>query len=58
MKDKMESTMIASKVGVDDLEEHLRKKRLRRFRHTVRRAEEVEIKKVLDTKIAKKKAGQ
>ena len=31
------------KVGIDDLEEHLTQKRLRWFRHVVRRAEEVEI---------------
>ena len=31
MRDKMESTVIAVKVGVDDLEEHLRQKRLRWF---------------------------
>ena len=29
LKDKVESTVIASRVGVDDLEEHLRQKRLR-----------------------------
>ena len=34
-------------MGVDDLEEHLRQKRLRWFRHIVRRDEEVEIKRVL-----------
>ena len=49
--DKMESTVIALKVGVDSLEEHLRMKRLRWFRHIVRRDEEVEIKRVLELKI-------
>ena len=44
LKDKMESEVIALRMGVDDLEEHLRQKRLRRFRHTVRRDEKVEIK--------------
>ena len=29
LKDMVESTVIASRVGVDDLEEHLRQKRLR-----------------------------
>ena len=29
LKDMVESTVIASRVGVDDLEEHLRKERLR-----------------------------
>ena len=37
-------TVIASRVGVNDLEEHLRQKRLRWFGHTVRRDEEIEIK--------------
>ena len=41
---EVESTVIASRVGVDDLEAQLRQKRLRWFRHTVRRDEEVEIK--------------
>ena len=47
LKDVVESTVIASRVGVDDLEEHLRQKRLRWFGHIARRDEEVEIKKVL-----------
>ena len=51
LKDMVESTVIALGVGVDDLEEHLRQKRLRWFGHTVRRDEEVEIKKVLELKI-------
>ena len=42
LKDMVESTVIASRV--DDLEEHLKQKRLRWFRHIVRRDEEVEIK--------------
>ena len=46
LKDMAESTVIASRVGVDDLEEHLRQKRLRWFGHIVRR-DEMEIKKVL-----------
>ena len=33
LKNKVESTVIALRVGVDDLEEHLRQKRLRLFRH-------------------------
>ena len=37
LKDKMESTVIALRVGVDDLEEHLKQKKLRWFRHIVRR---------------------
>ena len=51
LRDKMESTVIASKVGVDNLEEHMRQKRLRWFGHSARRDEEVEIKKVLELKI-------
>ena len=43
LKDKVESTVTASRVGVDDLEEHLRQKRLKCFGHIVRRDEEVEI---------------
>ena len=43
--------VIASRVGVDDLEEHLRQKRLRWFGHIIRRHEQVEIKKVLELKI-------
>ena len=50
-KDMVESMVIASRVGVDNLEEHLRQKRLRWFGHIVRRDEEVEIKKVLELKI-------
>ena len=46
LKDNVESTVIALRVGVDNLEEHLRQKRLRWFGHTVRRDEEVEIKSV------------
>ena len=49
MKDKVESTVM--RMGVDNLEEHLRQKRLRWFRHIVSRDEEVEIKKVLEQKI-------
>ena len=44
LKDMVESTVIASRVGVNDLEEHLRQKRLKWFGHIVRRDEEVEIK--------------
>ena len=44
LKDMVESTVTASRVGVDDLEEHLRQKRLRWFGHIVRRDEEVQIK--------------
>ena len=50
LKDMAESTVIALRVGLDDLEEHLRQKRLRWFGHIVRREEEVEIKKVMDLK--------
>ena len=48
LKDMVESTVIASRVGVNDLEEHLKQKRLRWFEHIVRRDEEVEIKKVFE----------
>ena len=41
MKDMVESTVTASRVRVDDLEEHLRKKRLRWFGHIARRDKEV-----------------
>ena len=51
LKYKMKSTVIALKVGVDNLGENWRQKRLRWFRHIVRRDEEVEIKKVLELKI-------
>ena len=51
LKDMVESTVTASRVGVDDLEKHLKQKRLRWFGHIVRRDEEVEIKKVLELKI-------
>ena len=51
LKDMVECTVIASRVGVDDLEEHLRQKRLRWFGHIARRGEEVEIKKVFELKI-------
>ena len=44
LKDMVESMVIASRVGMNDLEEHLRQKRLRWFGHIVRRDEEVEIK--------------
>ena len=51
LKDMVESTMIASRVGVDDLEEHMRQKRLRWLGQIARRDEEVEIKKVFELKI-------
>ena len=47
LKDMAESRVIALRVGVDDLEEHLKQKRLRWFGHIARRDEEVEIKKCL-----------
>ena len=46
LKDKVERIVIASRVGVADLEEHLRQTRLSWFGYTVRRDEEVEIKSV------------
>ena len=49
LKDMVESMVIA--LRVDDLEEHLRKKRLRWFGHIGRRNEEVEIKKMLELKL-------
>ena len=42
LQDKVESKLITSRVGVEDLEDNLRQKRLRWFRHIVRRDEEVE----------------
>ena len=44
LKDKVESIVIASRVGVDDLEEHLRQKRLTWFGLIIRRDEEMELK--------------
>ena len=58
LKDMVESTVIASRVGVDDLEEHLRQKRLRLFGHIARRDEEVEIKKVFELKIEGRRKRQ
>ena len=58
LKDMVESTVIASRVGVNDLEEHLWQKRLRWFGHIVRRDEKVEIKKILDLKIGQRKRGR
>ena len=58
VKDNVKSMVIASRLGVDDLEEHLRQKRLRWFGHIVRRDEEVEIEKVLELKIGRREAGQ
>ena len=54
----VESTVIASRVGLDNLEEHLRQKRLRWFGHIVRRDEEVEIRKVFELKIGRRKRGR
>ena len=58
LKDMIESTVIASRVGVDNLEEHLRQKRLRWFGYIVRRDEEMEIKKVLELKIEGRRERQ
>ena len=58
LKDMVESTVTASRVGVNNLEEHLRQKRLRWFGHIVRRDEEVEIKKVFELKIGRRKRGR
>ena len=41
LKDMVESTVLASRLGVDNLEEHLRQKRLRWFGHIVRDKESV-----------------
>ena len=59
LKDMVE-TVIASRVGVNDLEKHLRQKRLTWFGHIARRDEEVEIKKVFELKIedGEREAGQ
>ena len=45
LKDMVERMGIASRVGVDNLEEHLRQKRLRWFGHIARRDAEVDIRK-------------
>ena len=59
LKDMVESTVIGSRVGVDNLEEHLRQNRLRWFGHIVRRDEEVEIEKVFELKIeGRRKRGK
>ena len=58
LKDMVDSTVIAPRVRVNDLEEHLRQKRLRWFGHVVRRDEEVEIKKVFELKIGRRKRGR
>ena len=58
LKDMVESTVIASRVGTNDLEEHLRQKRLRWFGHIVRRDEEVEIKKVFELRIGWRERGR
>ena len=50
LKDMVESTVITLRVGVDNLEEHLRQKRLRWVGHMVRRDEEVEIKKRVENR--------
>ena len=51
LKDIVESIVIALRVGVDNLEEHLRQKRLRWFGNFARRDKQVEIKKVFELKI-------
>ena len=59
LKDMVESTVIASRVGVDDLEGHSRQKGLRWFGHIARRDEEVDIKKVFELKIeGRRKRGR
>ena len=59
LKDMVKNTVIALRVGVDDLEEHLKQKRLRWFRHIARRDEEVEIKKVFELKMeGRRKRGR
>ena len=58
LKDMVETTVIALRVGVDNLEKHLRQKRLRWFGHIARRDEEVEIKKVFELKIGRRKRGR
>ena len=59
LKDMVESTVITLRVGADDLEEHLRQKRLRWFGHIVRRDGEVEIKSVgVENIRVEKEAGQ
>ena len=58
LKDMVESTVIASRVGVDDLEEHLRQERLRWLGHIARRDEEVEKKKVFELKMGWRKRGR
>ena len=58
LKDIVESTVIASRVGVNDLKEHLRQKRLRWFGHIVRRDDEVEIKKMFELKKGRRKRGR
>ena len=55
LKDMVGSTVIVSRVGVDDLEEHLRQTSLKWIGHIARRDEEVEIKKVFELKIGQRR---
>ena len=55
LKDMVESTVIASRAGVDDLEDHLRQNRLMWFGHIARRDEEMEIKKVENRRTEKER---
>ena len=51
LKNIVDSTVMASRVGVGNLEVHVRQKRLRWFGHIARRDEDGEIKKVFELKI-------
>ena len=55
LRNKVASVVTALRMGVDELEEHLRQKRLRWFKQNVRRDEEVEIKKVLELRIEERR---
>ena len=54
LKDMVESMVIALRVGVDNLEEHLRQKRWR-WLQIERRDDKVKIKKVFELKIGRRK---
>ena len=59
LKDMVESTVIASRVGVNTLEEHFKQKRLRWFGLIVRRDEKVEKKRVFELEIEdRRKTGR
>jgi hypothetical protein len=55
LKDRIESEKVMHRTGVDDLEEHLRTKRLRWFGHVWRSEENAAIKRVLEFEVEGKR---